>query len=183
MHIDGLDELDNKILTVIEKDARLTYSEIGERVGLSRVAVKNRMGALEEKGIIQGYHTIINPTSLPEGRRFFMDVITEPDKFEQVIDRLVNYEIIRRVYAVTGECRFRAEGYASSNTKYEMYMFSVKRNLEGVKSITIQDAQYTIKDVDGGVRYVSLYEQRKQETAERGTAGDAGAAQSEQSAE
>lgn len=163
MHIEGLDELDNKILTVLEKNARLSYSEIGERVGVSRVSVKNRMDILEEKGIIKGYETIINPTSLPEGRRFFMDVITEPDKFEEVVDRLVNYEIIRKVYAVTGECRFKAEGYASTNMRYEMYMSSVKRNLDGVKSITIQDALYTIKDVDGGVRYISLREKNKEQ--------------------
>lgn len=163
MHIEGLDELDNKILTVLEKNARLSYSEIGERVGVSRVSVKNRMDILEEKGIIKGYETIINPTSLPEGRRFFMDVITEPDKFEEVVDRLVNYEIIRKVYAVTGECRFKAEGYALTNMRYEMYMSSVKRNLDGVKSITIQDALYTIKDVDGGVRYISLREKNKEQ--------------------
>lgn len=59
---------------------------------------------------------------------------------------------------MTGECRFKAEGFASSNMKYEMFMRSVKRHLEGVKSITIQDAQYTIKDIDGGVDYVRLDE-------------------------
>lgn len=47
MHIEGLDALDNKILEVIKEDARLSYSEIGSRVGLSRVAVKNRMEVLE----------------------------------------------------------------------------------------------------------------------------------------
>ena len=46
MHIEGLDELDNKILETIKDNARLSYSEIGERVGVSRVCVKNRMAAL-----------------------------------------------------------------------------------------------------------------------------------------
>lgn len=36
MFIDGLDEYDNKILAVLEKNARQSYSEIGEQVGLSR---------------------------------------------------------------------------------------------------------------------------------------------------
>ena len=151
MHIEGLDEIDNKILDIIANNSRLSYSEIGERVGLSRVSVKNHMDMLEEKGIIQGYVTLINPTSLPEGRRFFMDIITEPDKFEEVVDNIAKYDIIRKVYAVTGESRFKAEGYASSNMKYEMFMKSVKRHSDGIKSCTVQDAQYTIKDVDGGV--------------------------------
>jgi len=158
MHIEGLDEIDNKILDIIANNSRLSYSEIGEKVGLSRVSVKNHMDILEEKGIIQGYVTLINPTSLPEGRRFFMDIVTEPDKFEEVVDNIAKYDIIRKVYAVTGESRFKAEGYASSNMKYEMFMKSVKRHMDGIKSCTIQDAQYTIKDVDGGVDYVRLDE-------------------------
>lgn len=156
MFIDGLDELDNKILTVLTENARLSYSEIGERVGLSRVAVKNRMDSLEEKGIIRGYTAIINPTSLPEGRRFFMDIITEPDMFEEVVDNIAYANIIRRVYAVSGESRIKAEGYAASAAKYENYMKMLKRHLKGVRNIAIQDVQYTIKDVDGGVEYEDL---------------------------
>lgn len=53
MYIEGLDELDNKILTVIKKDARLSYSDIGKSVGLSRVSVKNRMDILEEREILK----------------------------------------------------------------------------------------------------------------------------------
>lgn len=158
MHIDGLDEFDNKIISELEKNARLSYSEIGEKVGLSRVSVKNRMDILEEKGIIRGYVALINPTGFPEGRRFFMDIITEPDRFEEVVDNIAKYDIIRKVYAVTGESRFKAEGYASSNMKYEMFMKSVRQSMNGVRSCTIQDVQYTIKDVDGGAYYVRLDE-------------------------
>ena len=54
MFIEGIDDTDEAILKVIENDARLTYSEIGQQVGISRVAVKKRMTALEERGIIEG---------------------------------------------------------------------------------------------------------------------------------
>ncbi len=154
MHIDGLDELDNRILEVIEKDARLSYSEIGERVGISRVSVKNRMEIMESKGIIKGYVTMIDPTSFPEGRRFFVDVITDPEHFEEVVSRFSHYEVLRKIYALTGESRFRAEGYAAGNAKYEMFVRNVKRHPEGIKSLTIQDVQFTIKDMDRGVDYV-----------------------------
>lgn len=153
MYIEGVDKTDAQIINLLKKNARLSYSEIGKEVNLSRVAVKNRMDALEERGIIAGYTAIINPTSLKEGRLFFMDVVTEPDLFDVVVDNIAKYDIIRKVYAVTGESRFRAEGYATSNMKYEMFIKSVKRHLEGVKSITVQDVQYTIKDIDGGVDY------------------------------
>lgn len=153
MYIDGLDSFDNKILSLLEKNARLSYSEIGEQIGLSRVSVKNRMDVLEKKGIIKGYVAVIDAAGLQNGRRFFIDVITEPDMFDRVVDSFASHEIIRKVYAVTGESRFRAEGYASSNNSYEMFIKSVRQHMDGVKSCTIQDAQYTIKDIDGGVDY------------------------------
>ena len=55
MFLDGLDTTDQKILKLLIENARLSYSEISEKVGLSRVAVKMRINAMEERGIISGY--------------------------------------------------------------------------------------------------------------------------------
>ena len=74
MNSEGLDALDKKILDVIKDNARLSYSDIGEQVGLSRVAVKNRMDVLEKNGVIRGYQTIINNKSVPTGVHFMLDV-------------------------------------------------------------------------------------------------------------
>ena len=48
MFLDGLDALDQKILSLLIENARYSYSEIGEKVGLSRVAVKSRIDAWKE---------------------------------------------------------------------------------------------------------------------------------------
>ena len=58
MFLDGLNELDQKILSLLIENARLSYSEIGERVGLSRVAVKARIQGMEESGIIEEYTAV-----------------------------------------------------------------------------------------------------------------------------
>ena len=55
MNIARIDEKDKRILELLSKDGRMTYSDIGEDVGLSRVAVAARVKVLEEKGIIRGY--------------------------------------------------------------------------------------------------------------------------------
>lgn len=47
-----IDGIDNMIIELLLKDGRISYSEIGEHIGLSRTAVKNRISALEEKGIL-----------------------------------------------------------------------------------------------------------------------------------
>ena len=47
MNIQGIDDIDRTIIKLLVDDARLSYSEIGKKVGLSRVAVKNRIKAIE----------------------------------------------------------------------------------------------------------------------------------------
>ena len=53
MYLDGLDTLDQKIVRLLIENARISYSDIGEKIGISRVAVKARIQTLEQKGIIE----------------------------------------------------------------------------------------------------------------------------------
>ena len=64
MFLEGLDALDQKIVRLLIENARISYSDIGQKIGISRVAVKARIQALEERGIIEEYTTIINPQKI-----------------------------------------------------------------------------------------------------------------------
>jgi Lrp/AsnC family transcriptional regulator, leucine-responsive regulatory protein len=60
----NLDPTDWAILRELQLDARLSYAEIGRRVGLSSPAVQERVRKLEDAGIIEGYHAKVNPKAL-----------------------------------------------------------------------------------------------------------------------
>ena len=53
MFLDGLDALDQQIVQLLIENARSSYSEIGQKIGISRVAVKMRIQALEQRGVIE----------------------------------------------------------------------------------------------------------------------------------
>lgn len=59
MYLDGLDELDQKIIRLLIENARISYSDIGEETGISRVAVKARIQALEKRGVIEEYKQLL----------------------------------------------------------------------------------------------------------------------------
>ena len=64
MYLEGLDEVDQTIITLLTKNARMSYVDIGEAVGLSRVAVKARISALvlkQAKSIQKKGKVIIRP--------------------------------------------------------------------------------------------------------------------------
>lgn len=79
MFLEGLDALDQRIVQMLIQNARSSYSEIGQAVGISRVAVKARIQALEQRGIIEEYTTIINPQKLSGAVSCYFEVVTQPD--------------------------------------------------------------------------------------------------------
>ena len=153
MRIEGIDEIDNKILNIIKDNARLSYKEIGEQAGISRVSVRSRMDALQEKGIIKGFQTIIDPTSAPEGTRFFMDIECVPEFYEEVVEYLASSKMIRQIYCVSGECRIHTVGFSPNTKSLNYFSRTLYQSLRGVRRIGCHTVLCTLMDVDGGVDY------------------------------
>ncbi len=59
-----LDETGWQLLQELQRNARLSYSELGQRVGLSAPAVAERIHKMEEAGIITAYRAEVDPTKL-----------------------------------------------------------------------------------------------------------------------
>ena len=57
----GLDSVDGRILRLLVGNARASYREIGEAVGLSANAVTQRMRRMEAAGIVRGYTAVLDP--------------------------------------------------------------------------------------------------------------------------
>ncbi|MGN0513765.1 MAG: Lrp/AsnC family transcriptional regulator [Lachnospiraceae bacterium] len=167
MNVDGLDALDNKILEVLENNARATYSEIGEIVGLSRVAVKNRMDILEKNGIIQGYKTVINPTKVPQGIKFIIDVEATPEMYQEVVDTLGTDKFLRQIYTSTGDCRLHAIGFAPNANTLVSHVNHLFLKTKGIRKLSWHLLLTTIKDVDGGVKYVRYQESEHLESEQQ----------------
>lgn len=90
----GLDETDRQIVEALIRNARISYSDLGELVGLSRVAVKSRIDALEKRGIIEEYTTIINPQKLSGAVSCYFEIETEPSSLKTVTDILEKNEMV-----------------------------------------------------------------------------------------
>jgi Lrp/AsnC family leucine-responsive transcriptional regulator len=72
-----IDELDTKILNIIQKNARIPNAAIARQVDMAPSAVLERIRKLEERGIIMGYETRINAEALGLGLVAFVFVRTD----------------------------------------------------------------------------------------------------------
>jgi Lrp/AsnC family leucine-responsive transcriptional regulator len=59
-----LDEVNLRLLEELQADARLSFAELGRRVGLSSPAVAERVARLEQEGVIVGYHAHLDPRAV-----------------------------------------------------------------------------------------------------------------------
>ena len=141
MNQQGLDEIDRRILDLIRDNARLRYSEIGQMVGISRVSVRNRMEQMEKSGVIRGYRTVMDQTMVPQGSRFFLDLETDPEKYED-----------------SGQSRIHAEGFAPNQSQLNFFANNLLRTAKGIRGIRWSTVIATYKDMDGGVEYVRYQE-------------------------
>ena len=149
MYLNGLDELDQKIIQLLVKNARMSYSDIGEKIGISRVAVKARIQTLENKGIIEEYTTIINPQKINGAVSCYFEIETKPDYFKEVIDILNKNDIVTQIYRVTGRDKLHVHAVVSSNEEMEHFLHNVIDTLPGVLSCSCNTILSRVKDIKG----------------------------------
>lgn len=149
MFLDGLDELDQKIVNLLIQNARMSYSEIGQQTGISRVAVKMRVQALEQKGVIEEYTTIINPQKISGAVSCYFEIETRPDALMEVAEILRQNDTITQIYRVTGKSRLHVHAVASSNEEMEALLYGTIDKLPGVLECTNNVILSRIKDIKG----------------------------------
>lgn len=59
-----LDEFDRKILTILGRDGRITYTDLAQRVGLSKTPCQQRVKRLIDSGLITGFRAIVDPAKV-----------------------------------------------------------------------------------------------------------------------
>ena len=149
MFLEGLDALDQKIVRLLIENARISYSDIGQEVGISRVAVKARIQALEQRGIIEEYTTIINPQKISGAVSCYFEIETLPDTLAEVTETLKENEAITQVYRVTGKNKLHVHAVAASSEEMEKLIREVIDPLPGVVSCSCNMILSRVKDIKG----------------------------------
>ena len=145
MYLDGLDELDQKIIRLLIENARISYSDIGEETDISRVAVKARIQALEKRGVIEEYTTIINPQKISGAVSCYFEIETKPEYLAQVYKN----DTVTQIYRVTGRDRLHVHAVASSGDEMEYFLHNVIDTLPGIISCSCNMILSRIKDIKG----------------------------------
>ncbi len=99
-----VDDLDRKILTLLQRDGRMTNAAIGAEVGLSAPSVFERVRKLEQRGIIRGYAAHVDPAALGKPMTAFIRVTIQWDeRYDAGLRALAADPDVLDLYSVAGE--------------------------------------------------------------------------------
>jgi Lrp/AsnC family leucine-responsive transcriptional regulator len=99
-----LDEIDLKILELLQKNGRTRRNDLAETVGLSIPSVSERLRKLEEGGIIIGYYAKLDPKKLGKDVTAFIRVTVDSSKhFASLIEHANATDDVLECHAITGE--------------------------------------------------------------------------------
>ena len=95
-----------RILHIIEKNSKVGIDEIAIRLGENEIDVANEIKAMEEEGVICGYHTLIDweKTNI-EKVSALIEVTVTPQRgqgFDSIAERIYNYPEVNAVYLISG---------------------------------------------------------------------------------
>lgn len=98
-----VDEIDLKIIKLLQDDARMPVKTIAEKLYLSAPTIKSRMNALKENGVIKGYYVEIDNSVFSNVIKCYIEIEVQPKLKEELFEILINSPQVIECERVTGE--------------------------------------------------------------------------------
>lgn len=123
----GLDKVGWQLLRALQEDARLSFSELGRRVGLSSPAIAERVRRMEDLGIVSGYRATIEPTRLGFPMTAYISLKTAADHYARVSQMARSLSEIIECHHITGEESFLIKVLVSSTAHLEAVIAQLRQ--------------------------------------------------------
>jgi Lrp/AsnC family leucine-responsive transcriptional regulator len=98
-----IDAVNRRVLEELQRDPRLTMSELGRRVGMSSPAVTERVRRLEEAGVIRGYRLDLNPVALGLPIAAYIRIRPNSGQLPRIAELAQQIPEVVECHRVTGE--------------------------------------------------------------------------------
>ncbi|MCW5735813.1 MAG: Lrp/AsnC family transcriptional regulator [Enhydrobacter sp.] len=130
------DDIDQKIIAVLQSEGRLPIVDLADRVGLSPTPCQRRVKRLEEEGVITRYAALVSPAAMGYGLQALVEV-TLDDHSEKTVEAFeaairARPEVVA-CYAVTGDMDFLLHIFAPDLATFSDFAMKALLRMPGVK--------------------------------------------------
>lgn len=139
-----LDQLDKKILAILQDDARASASEIARKSGFNENTIRYRIERLKKHGVIKEFTALLNPRMIGLPIATIMMITTEPNSLKDVFEKLAMLEETKHILQATGKHDLIVVAHYKDMTAMNDASQKIK-SLPGVKEAEIHLATGMIK--------------------------------------
>jgi Lrp/AsnC family transcriptional regulator, leucine-responsive regulatory protein len=133
-----LDETDRRILEALHENGRISYTDLGKQIGLSRVAIQSRITALIEAGVIERFTVVINPAKVGMNVSAFFNVDIEPKHLHEVAEKLAMEPAVTSLYHMTGPSTLHMHGIFANTKEMEKFLLEKLYTMPGIVRVETQ---------------------------------------------
>lgn len=131
----SLDEMDKKIIKMLEEDGRKPFTEIAEKLRVSESTVRKRVQALQAKGVIKKFTVKVDPSRLGIKTIAIVGVDVDPTKLLEVAQKLCGFREVKWVATSTGDHMIMTEIWTRDGRELTRLISERIGVIEGVKKI------------------------------------------------
>lgn len=131
-----LDRIDREILRVLQNEGRISFTELGERVGLSTTPCTERVRRLEEEKTILGYGARVNPQRIEAGLLVFVELnlsYKSADIFEEFRAAVLKQPLILECHLVSGDFDYLIKARINEMASYRRLLGDILLTLPHVR--------------------------------------------------
>ncbi len=144
----ALDEIDRRILEVLQDDARISNVDLAGRVGLSASPCLRRVRDLEERGIVRSYVALLDPGAVGLGVSVFVQVSLERQAdhgLETFEKRILERPEVLECYLMTGDADYLLRVVVPDVAAFERFLLDHLTRIPGVSSVKSSFALKQVK--------------------------------------
>jgi Lrp/AsnC family transcriptional regulator for asnA, asnC and gidA len=130
-----IDQIDQKILSFLVKNARMPFLEIARECGVSGAAIHQRVKRLESNGVITGSRLLVKPQALGLNICAFVSVtLSEANKYPEVVENLKKIAEIVECHFVTGRAALLLKVYCFDNDHLMEVLLDTIQNIPFIQA-------------------------------------------------
>lgn len=127
-----LDRTDRKILDILQRQGRMSMTELAEQIGLSTSPCSERVRRMEREGVIRGYYARVDPRALGKTLLVFVEITLASksgDVFDKVRKELLHVPEVMECHLVSGSFDYLVKARLAAMSEYRDLLGSILKKI------------------------------------------------------
>ena len=131
----NLDEIDTRILELLEEDARRSFTEMAEKLKVSESSIRKRVSALQKEGVIKKFTVKVDHAKLGLNTVAIVGIDVDSDKMLEIAQELCDFKEVKCVATSSGDHMIMLEVWAKNGRELNKLIAEEIGRIEGVRQI------------------------------------------------